>query len=413
MNDIEKIEPELEFNPTTMVISPFSNISNKLKHFASAITDETDADSHLIYVNCFEREIDGVILKVIRLSDQYGMWTELHPYDKVDGDILDRPFAVNLYDLFNVVENCPDELLTLWIDDEDNELVVNSFYNEDKAVDELEVRLTLHGYNPTALEMKSSADAKLLTTISMNALTTHHIMNELNVEHSADGVNIIVSDGKLRFQTAYHGFVSEFKMKEHDDIVFETDVKAFIPFNVFQCMISTGHITDLNFDIYDNHVICLSTDEYEFFYRIEEDKEVHEFDTEDLQRYFIIDAELIEANVKMLNRLNKQSKISNLTIEYVSDGEADISCGLDGRYGISMRTDLAMLSKDTIVVDSDIFQEMVSRTNVDAVMLQYKNPNELYIKMENQLIVKQMSYNHAIFSGYREQKLIEWNEKNA
>lgn len=411
MNEIEKNDTvEGEFNPIMMVVSPFSNIANRLKHFASGLSDESSAECALIHMDCFSREIDGSELKVIRFTDDNGMWSEIHPHDKVSGAILERGVSVNMYDLYNAIENCPDELITFWIDEEDNELVLNSFYNEEKGIDELEIRFKIQGtgVTPTITECES----KKITSITMNAITFHTIMSELNVENNLDGVNIIVENGKLKYQADYNGFISELSIKQTDDEVYDTDVSIYIPMNIFQLMISTGHIYDLVFNLYDNDVVMLSTDDYEFYYRLTEKHEVYTFNEDNNKRYFIIDAELLESTMKLINRLNKQSNISMLTIEKVSDGEADLTCGIDGRYTISVRTDLAMLSDEKIEIDSDIFQEMVSRTKVDAIQLMYSSPTKLYMQLENQLIIKKMFYDHEKFSIFRKQKLIEWTNKN-
>lgn len=411
MNEIQGIETsEIESTPTMMVVSPFSNIANRLKHFASGITDEGSASNALIHINCFTKNVDDSTLQVIRFTDDNGMWTEIHPHDKVKGTILDSGVSVNMYDLYNAVENCPDELITFWIDEEDNELVLNSFYNETKGFDELEVRFTIKGNGVT--DVITDSESELITSITMNAITFHTIMSELNVEHSIDGVNIIVDNGKLKFQSDYNGFISELSIKQTDAEVYDTDISIYIPMNIFQLMISTGHVYDLVFKIYNNDVVMLSTADYEFYYRIPEKRFVYTFDRDATKPYLIIDAELIESTIKLINRLNKPSQISMLTIEKVNDGEADLSCGIDGRYSISVRTDLAMLSDETIVVDSDIFQEMVSRTKTDAIALKYFSPTKLYMKLENQIMVKEMTYDHEKFSKFRSDKYIEWKRKN-
>lgn len=407
--DIELIQSES--TPTMMIVSPFSNITNRLKHFASGLIDDTNASNTLIHINCFTKKHDDFIVKVIRFTDDNGMWTEIYPHDRINGDILDRGISVNMYDLYNVIENCHDELITFWIDEDDNQLVLNSFYNETKSIDELEVRFAIKGNG--ASSVITDNQSKPTAQITLNAITYHTIMRELNVERSIDGVNIIIDDGKLKFQTNYNGFISELSIKEHDTEVYDTDVSVYIPINIFQLMISTGHVYDLIFNVYDNNILMLSTADYEFYYHIPESRSVYKFDLTEVKPYLIIDADLIESTLKLINRLNKQSHISTLTIAKVSDGEADLICGIDDRYSISIRTDLVILSNEIINVDSDILQEMVTRSNSDALALKYISPTKLYMKVENQLIVKEMIYDHEQFSNFRSDKYIEWKRKNA
>lgn len=415
MNEVEVSEDEVQgFNPIVMVVSPYSNIANHLKYFASAIKDESEADMHYINIDCYSKEVNGSNLQVIRLSNDTGMWTELNPVDKVSGALLPESVSVNLFDLYNAVENCPDELLKFWIDEEDNELVFNSFQNPDKDIDELEIRFTIlkRGFPTRALSTEPLDDQNKLGTITLNAIMTRMITEELNVENSIDGINIVVRDGKLRFQASYHGFNSDMRVKQFEDEVYPNDFSVFLPITVFIQMVSTGHVYDLKIDVYDNGIIILKTDAYQFYYKAELGRPDLKLSLADSTRYLIIDAKLIDGTMKLMNRLNKASQINNMMIEYVSDGEADLSCQLDGRWGISIRTDLAMLSKETVVIDADIFQEMVSGTQVDAIQMNIFSPNVVCMKLENGLIEKVMEYDHKVFSEYREQKYQEWKKKN-
>lgn len=413
MNEIEVLDDVQEFSPIIMAVSPYSNIANHLKYFASAIKDETDADKHYIYIDCYSKNVDGGNLQVIRLSNDTGMWTELYPVDKVSGALLPESVAVNLFDLYNAVENCPDELLKFWIDEEDNELVLNSFLNEDKDIDELEIRFAIfkRGFPTRMLSTEPLEEQGKLGTITLNAIMTKMITDELNVENSVDGVNIVVRDGKLRFQASYYGFDSDLKVKQFEDEVYPNDFTVFIPFPIFNQMVSTGHVYDLKIEVYENGVITLNTDAYQFYYKADLTRPDIKLTTDGSERYLIIDAELIEGTMKLMNRLNKTSQITNMMIEYVNDGEADLSCQLDGRWLISIRTDLAMLSKETVEIDADIFQEMVSRTQVDAIQLNTIG-DKICMKLENALIEKIMVYDHATFSAHRAQKYLEWKEKN-
>lgn len=414
MNEIEKIEKidtdvdiiKGESNLTMMIVSPYSNIANRLKHFASGLLDESSADTALIHINCFSRTIDGSELKFIRFTDDNGMWSEIHPYDKVSGKLLERGISVNMYDLYNTIENCLDELITFWIDEDDNELVLNSFYNKDKSVAEIESRFKIQGNG--IVPVLTECEPKKIASVTINAIAYNTIMSELNTEHSIDGINIIIENGKLKYQANYNGFLTELVIKQNDTEVYDTDMSMYIPINIFQLMISTGYIYDLVFNLYDNDVVMLSTSDYEFYYKLPEIRALQTFNFDDAKEYFIIDAELIEFTMKLINRLNKQSKISMLTIEKVNQGEADLTCKIEDRYSISIRTDLAMISDKTIEIDSDIFQAMVNKTRVDALKLMYLSPTKLCMEFENQLIVKKMIYDHEKFSAFRNQKLIEW-----
>lgn len=415
MYDIQEIEETQEFSPTVMIVSPYSNIANFLRQFVGGIKDDDIAKEWPVIIDCYSKEVGDVNQQIIRLSDPNGMWTEISPVDSISGALLPESVSVNLCDLSNVIDNCPDEMISFWIDTEDEELVINSFLNEEKDIDELEVRLKIldRGFPTRNLSSTSLNETEKVGTITLNATMIHFIVNELNVENSVDGVNIIVQDGKLKFQAAYNGFNSQLKVKQLEDEVYDKDFSVFIPFNVFCQMVSTGHPHDLKFEIYENDLLVLNTDNYNFYYQLKETRPIFDIDMEGSERYFIIDAELMESTMKLMNRLSTKSQISNVLIEYVSDGEADISTSYEDRWSISIRTDLAMLSKESITVDADILQEMVSRTQVDAIQMNMFNSNKICMKLENGLIEKIMHYDHEIFSTFREQKYLEWKEKYA
>ena len=61
-----------------------------------------------------------------------------------------------------------------------------------------------------------------------------------------------------------------------------------------------------------------------------------------------------------------------------------------------------MQSETPISIDTDIFQWIVTNTQVDGIKIQrYKNTNNMYIAYENELFIKKIQYNHEIFTNYR------------
>ena len=122
-----------------MRVSAINNLPSRLTFLAKMLQSEHQANTEPLYIESYRIHDENVI----RLSTKNGIYTEINPYDKEEGEILPFSLSVNLYDFFNTVDQCVDELISLWIDEETNELVLNSFYSPTKELDELEVRFNI------------------------------------------------------------------------------------------------------------------------------------------------------------------------------------------------------------------------------------------------------------------------------
>lgn len=408
MNELASVD-----TPVVMEVTSYSGIAQKMNFLALGIKDSSDAESSSVYIECYSKSIeteDGARdVKTIRLSTDLQVWTEIHPYDKFNGDILPKSVAVNLYDLYNIVKNCQDEVISFWIDEESSELVINSYYQPSKDCDELEVRLKLHSIGFPLRNLDISEDEPLKASIALSNLTTYNIIKQLNSENKATGVNIVIKDNKLRFESKYNGFDSILVMKEHEEQIFMRDVTAFVPFYAFNVMVSTGQVSDIKFDIYENYLV-VNTNDYKFKFELTEYVETFDVDDTNTEDYLIIDTELAQITFDLINNLNAPSQISTLKIEKVSGGEADLTCVMEDRYSISVRTDLAMLSDKTIEIDSDIFAETFKIANTDAIKLKIDSNDIIYMKIENGVLTRHIQYNHAMFNSFRKQSLEKWKK---
>jgi hypothetical protein len=110
---------------------------------------------------------------------------------------------------------------------------------------------------------------------------------------------------------------------------------------------------------------------------------------------------IIDSTMKLINKLTQQVPVTNITFEKVTAGEADISAEFVNRFSISIRTDLAMLSDKKMTVDAQLFAEMMKRTGLDAIKVKVNADDGVYIGFENQMIIKQMEYDHSDFSKFR------------
>jgi hypothetical protein len=399
--------------PTVMTVSAYSGIAQKLNFLAQGIKDLKDAERSNVYIECYDKTDDAddnneQSIKTIRFSTDLYVSTEINPYDKFNGDLLDESIAVNLYDLYNITTNCQDEVLSFWVDGD--ELVINSYYQPEKDIDELEVRLKITDRGFKDRSDSIVEDKTPVSTITLSSLSMVSIIKQLNCENKADGVNFVIKDNKLRFESKYNGFDSILTIKDIDDQVFFKDISAFIPFYAFNLMSATGQISDVKFNVYDDTLV-VNTEEYDFIFPLDNMVESFDINDDNAIDYFVIDAKLFEVTLDLINRLNTPADISEMEIEYVSQGEADLTCVKEGRYTISVRTDLAMLCKESIKIDSDIFAELFKLSNVDAIKVKLDtDTKKLYIKFENGILTRQVVYDHDTFMEYRKKSLADWKD---
>lgn len=374
----------MESEINVMQISPYSGIANKLAFLAKLIMTDAQADSEQLHIECYDN--NGI--KTIRLSNNTGIWTEVFPYDKTNGKLLPKSVTVNLYDFYNVADNCLDEMISLWIDEETNELVFNSYYSEIKDLDEVEFRINI--IDSYAGMRNYGKGGELRSKVTLDQMTINQILNNLNYDSLTDGVNIIASQGTLSFQSSYKGITTDLVVKMSKTIDSD-DFTIFVPFTLFNLMASTGQITPLDFSIYSNNILELHANEYHFIMTIDKTVTPYIFNEDQYKDYFVIDAKLFEETLKLLNKMTQQSKSHLVTFEKVNDNHADITNVYDGRYTASIRTDLAILSDDVLAVDSMLLQQIIAKNQVDAIRVKY-NEKDVFIKYENAMIIKKTVY---------------------
>lgn len=380
-----------------MRVSAINNLPSRLTFLAKMLQSEHQANTEPLYIESYRIHDENVI----RLSTKNGIYTEINPYDKEEGEILPFSVSVNLYDFFNTVDQCVDELISLWIDEETNELVLNSFYSPTKELDELEVRFNIIDKKFPFRTFDIDPNAKLLSSIPIQQMELVTILTQLNYENSADGVNIIVENKKLKFQSVYGGLKTELILKQYELDIFENDCSIFIPFNVFNLMISTGQYTDIIFNIYDNNTVIVDTNDYKFVYVDTINQEVFALDASKYSDYFVIDAKVLESNMKLVSKLTQQIKNPTIHFEKVDNVLADIITVSPSKLSIAVRTDLAMLSDKEMNIDSQIFCEMIRNTGIDGIRVRVDDYDGVYIAFDNRMIRKQMSYDHSDFCKFR------------
>jgi len=413
MSDIIEAEPQI-----VMVVSEFSGIAQRLNFMAQSIQNEEEAKTANVYIECFtrtekEKGIDKEV-NVIRFSTDLNLWTEIHPYNKYTGALLEYSVAVNLFDFYNIVDNCKDDLVHFTIDvadDGEPELTISSFYNDQKDINELEVTMAIHEFAFPVRELTTEGIAEnKITSLELSNLTLYNLIAELNVEQSTDGVNIIIEDGKIRFQSDYNGYKSEITLKEHEEQVFDVDCTIYIPFYVFNLMSATGHVNNLRFDVYPD-LICVETNDYKFAYKTESKGSVFKFDTDGFEEHFVVECEEMESMVGLLNRVNKPSPISLFKLEKVDTHHMDVQAQCKGRYNASGLVTMAVLSDSSLICDGDLLEDLFKRTNVDAIKVKSRDGDKFIAEYENAILFKTVQYDHESFMDFRNKKFAEWKTK--
>ena len=413
-----------EISPTIMVISSYSLIAQKVMFLANAIADEESSNSKLINIECFtvnDREKGD--RRVVRLSSDDGVWVEVSPLHEYSGDILPKNVAVNLYDFFNILDNCKDELLSFWIDEEDNELVINSFYNEDMNCDELEVRMPIHSLDFPPIDRYLEGDSFI--DFELNPMEIASTVRELNNENQVDDIHFVFSDEKLTYWSLYNGLTSKLEIKESNrskDVECMLDYFAFkIPFRIYNLMASTGQVTPIKCSLYQwgasEYIIKLTANEYHFLIKAEpstiltstindinliDNEDVENPDCGDVEKLFMINVEDFNSMIQLVNRISKSAPLEygEIVIEKVNDAMADFTLKYPGHYEIGVRLILAMLVDEnySIRIDSHLFEDLLTKSGVDAISVyRVKSTGDLFIKYENAIAHKTLLYKHDVF----------------
>lgn len=396
---------EINNDPVVMEISAFSMIHHKLKFLASVIKDESGAGDTLVHISC-HKKIDntGKEASIIRFSTDHMIICETNPLYKYGGAILDKAVSVNVYDLFNMVNQCMDELISFWVDDEDPdniELVVSSYHNDEADFDELEFRIAAKLYTDV---IEITTDEVPVYKLQLSNVLTYTATKELNIENKCDAIQLCFTDGKLELYSEYNGVIAKLKMKETDNINYgENLIDIKIPFNIFNLMVSTGDVTKpIELHVYANNYFTLTTTDYAFHCKYEPVTVNKALFNDVGNTIFIIDPVQGLGSIDRINKINVRSPSSVITYDKVSDGIGDFVTVYPGKYSVNVRAFMATISDKSISFDGDLFADLFTNTGVDAIQINEISEGILYIGYENQYMYKALYYNHAEFQSYRE-----------
>lgn len=407
MSGITDIIEVTDTSPVVMTISAFSNINQRLKFLSAIMRTKEESDSRIVRIESYRREMKtdpSKIESVIRFSIDADVWCEINTMKRVGGEILPKCIAVNLYNVFNMLDNSRDEMISMWIDDESNELVLNSFYNSDLDRDELEVRLPIiESWTDPEIVKDERGDATTIITVS--PVTTYSALKELNIENKTDYIQFLVKDGKLSLGSYYHGIITIIDPVEFSNDDFG-DMKSFaIPFGLFYLMVSTGQIEPLRIEIHDGYVFLQTTD-YGFKYILQDITliDVNSQSNDGAEKIFIMDSDQGFATIEKVTNLNCITEFTEVTYEKITDGLADFIADIDGKMKIYSTAILATLSDKQIKFDGNVFRDMFSKNGVDVLAVNLLPDGRLYVGYTTAAVNKTVYYDHTKFMEYRTTK---------
>ena len=378
-----------EKDPIVMKFSEFGGLQNKMNFLTQPIRDEKEAENSRLYIECYEE--DGK--KTVRLSNDMIVSAKVYPFG--DSPILDRNVCVNMFDFYNVIKQCASELISIWIDDEDEsnpELVINSYYNADKDYDELEVRLKIHDMGFEKRDIDLSSKAGEMRCVSLDNIAASAIIKHTNIFDKAKNITFVVKDGKMSFECDAGGLKSVATYKTSEDAPGAEDIRVTMPYDMFVLMTGTGSVgTNKIYISEDGSTLYCKTPEYDFMCDLPDPEDPVENLYDEADPYMTIDPEYAKYALGIMNRCNAPSKDFTLLIEPVDKVTADMTYVFADRYSISVRGGLAMEGTRNITIPGDMFEEVFKAARTDAVSFRIKG-DTLYIKYDTALVLRFIVY---------------------
>lgn len=396
----QPITPESDSkSPKVMYISKISQIQEKLNFLAQSLNSEEQAEKDKIYIELFPSTKEDGSINIIRFSTRNGVYTEVNTVDKYKGDVLEKNIAVNLFDLYNVVSFC-DETISFWIDEDSNELVVNSYYDAVTDIDELEVRLPIleDGFT-TNFNIPEQTD-RPDTHVHLKPVDMYSIIKETNILNTTEYVRFVVRNNKLFIAATdpTNGVDVVLYLKSLDKKSFEKELDQYIPISILKLIAGSGEMFGLDFNFHKDFMF-VETNAYTFSYRYDLSKNVNrkplpEFSA-DFKEAFIVDSGTFILHLNLLNKINVMK--DSIKIEKLNAKTIDLGIEHKGRYSISSRMNLAMLTDKEIFIDGHLFYDMFDKTGLDAFKFSISD-DTIYSKLENAVIVKELFYNHSKYT---------------
>jgi hypothetical protein len=382
----------------SMYVSKINLIADRLNFLGQSIASEGDADGALIYIKCEKANKKLEVPNKIKFYIDLGIYAEVTTVDKYNGEVLDKEIAVNLYDLYNIVNNC-DDVVSFELDTKNSKLVISSYYNETTDYDELEMQIPY-----TEVNFPSSNVSKLgnkIVEFELDAKSCYSIIKELSIGNN-QGFNFIVKDNKFSIESYnknYPYLKTRLFLKDMLEVK-SPDFASFVPFSLFKLISGSGELGGLDIEVHENG-IKVNTDNYKFFHITTGHLPIIKEDSSNYIQSLIVDIEAFYHNLRILNAINLPNKNDTISLEKVDDTTADLMIENQNRYTGSTRIKMAMFSDTKLIFSGKLFYEIFERLGIDAIALKFQKPEneqgtayKLYSKIENFMIIKEFFYDH-------------------
>lgn len=386
----------MDKKPSIMFISKLSGVQERLNFLAQGLVDEKSAETDKVYIECFKAGSKSPTNTVLFSSD-LGISSDVTTVDSLNGAILEKSIAVNMFDLFNIVSVC-DEIISLYIDSESNELVIGSYYNKDNDFDELEVRLPILAEGFVRKHHIPKDSEKILAAVTLDNIIMYSMIKELDIQNRSEGIVFDFKNGSFSLESSIPGLDVRYFIKSQEAIKYPNDFSRFIPMSLFKLIVGSGEMQGVTFNFYADYVY-VDTSDYDFCYMYTKEPIIIQESSENAEDGFVIDVEQFQFHLKLLNQLHASSPDGGVVFERVQDGEADISAEYPGRYNATSRARLAMLTEKPIRFNGALFFDLFDKSGLDAIAIKILPNGTIYNSIENYLIRKEMFYRHEEYIG--------------
>ncbi len=376
-----------------MYVSKINLIADRLNFLGQSIATEDEANDAKIYIKCNKADKRLEIPNKIRFYIDAGIYAEVTTVDKYNGYVLDKEICVNLYDLYNIVNNC-DDVISFEIDEDTNTLVISSFYNETTEYDELEMKLP---YEEREFPInRSNIFGQKLTEIILDAKSCYSILKELSIGNN-EGFNIICRD-KSFFMESYNPespFLKTRMSLKDKQTIDSVDFKTYVPFSLFKLIAGSGELDGLNIEIFEEG-ISVNTDSYKFAHRTTRHLDTISETSNEYERALIVDIDAFYHNLRILNAVNLPNDNDTISIVKVDDTTADLTIKHTTRYEGSTRMKMAIFTDKPVSFSGNLFYQIFERLGIDAISLHTSTTeeNKLHSSIENFMIKKEFFYDH-------------------
>lgn len=371
----------------TMLFSTYDGINDVLTFLSHTLADEESADIELVYLT--PNKVDGI--NTLTFSIASGVSATLSPMTK-GGSSISRAVAVNLYDLWNAVTVLKiDDVIYFSVDEDAHELVVEGFYNDDKDLTEVEVRLPVKA---TDFDMGGELPSyDEVTSVFFDPTIIHTLMQQIDIHNADQDVEVVFSGESVAIYVDENNSLQRLTFPNVSTRYSGDDFSVKIPIKILVLLCSTGDINGLILSI-GSDIITAKVDRYTFnlpstIITTPINVEVPEV----LDDVFVASTTQLPPTLDTMARLNGSNKAKLVGVSKYDEENAQLYMEGNGRYKLSVIAPAAVLKEGEFKFDLKFLQRLFKLTYVDAIKVTYSPENgRYYIKTSSPIFDKIVEY---------------------